>query len=155
MVKMTLRIGKKSTASGFTLLETIIVLGIMTMFFVISIPFFSRFTENTKLETSTRSVVSALRTARGYAITNNVDYYLVFDLAVTPNMYFISADTTTAVEKKERLPIGISLSTTGNPVRFKATGEAVNDISITLTQQDSANTKIITVERTTGRARIE
>ncbi len=161
---------------GFTLLETIIVLAIMTMFFAISIPFFSRFTESTKLETSARGITSALRTARTYAITNNEDYYVKFDKIVTPSEYYvyhyvppISSGTLTIVDRKYKLPAGISFyapKEIGNEIKFtdssacfKPTGElneTSTDPSVTIAdeQTGTANFKKISVEKTTGRARI-
>ncbi len=150
---------------GFTLLETIIVLAIMTMFFAVSIPLFTKFTENAKLETATRSVVSALRTARVYAIANNIEYYVVFDKQTDPNrhMYFVSQDSINPVEKKDKLPVGVSFGAlpgggaTYN-AGFKATGEfntTLPDITITLTHTGGSDTKTITIERTTGRAKIQ
>lgn len=148
---------------GFTLLETIIVLAIMTMFFVISIPLFSKFAEKTKLETSARSVTSALRTARVYAITNNTNYYVIFDAATDPDSYFVSEDGTNSKDKREKLPIGISFGAIGftyggGPTAcFKSTGElneSANDTTLTISDTEG-NIKTITVERTTGRVQID
>jgi prepilin-type N-terminal cleavage/methylation domain-containing protein len=147
---------------AFTLLETIIVLVIMTVFFAISIPLFSRplfsrLTESTKLRTSARSVASVLRAARGYAISNNADYFVVFDDAPTPNEYFISADGANPVEKRYKLPIGITLAFDGgSQAQFTPTGELedTDDRNIVLNDNDG-NTITITLERTTGRVRLE
>lgn len=149
---------------GFTLLETIIVLAVMTMFFAISIPLFTRFTENTKLETAARSVTSALRTARTYAITNNVPYYVFFvTINSEPSYYVSSSDEAVpatpvgVVDKIYKLPVGISFGATvfgaTTRVAFKSTGE-VNDAG-TVSIADDTNTKTISVEKTTGRARID
>lgn len=167
---------------GFTLLETIIVLAIMTMFFAVSIPFFSRFMENTKLETSARSVTSALRIARMYAITKNANYYVKFDKTAAPNEYYvyyyelpIPPGTLTIVDKRYKLPTGISFfapapslisdeieftADGGDSAWFKPTGELVEvpfntSVVIADEQTDTANFKTITVERTTGRVRID
>jgi type II secretory pathway pseudopilin PulG len=164
-MQMTSRIGKRYLYSAFTLLETIIVLAIMTMFFAISIPLFSRFTEKTKLDTAARSIVSALRTARTYAITNNAVYFTVFDTNVTPNEYFVSSDSATPVEKSYRLPVGISFvgaigftkGANGQSAAFNATGELdenLNDTTLTLSDAEG-NLRTITVERTTGRTIIQ
>lgn len=126
----------------------------MTMFFAVSIPFLSRFTERTKLETAARSVTSALRTARTYAIANNDDRYVVFDTGADPNTYFVSEDGINPKEKKDKLPAGISFSATPASVCFKSTGEAGAPASLIL-MDSSNNTKTIDVERTTGRARID
>jgi general secretion pathway protein H len=145
---------------AFTLLETIIVLVIMTVFFAISIPLFSRLTESTKLRTSARSVVSVLRTARGYAISNNADYDVVFDDAPTPNEYFISADGANPIEKIYELPLGITFFTIdfdgGSTAQFGQTGglDGIADGTVVLNDNDG-NSITITVERITGRTRLE
>ncbi|MBU4376861.1 MAG: GspH/FimT family pseudopilin [Candidatus Omnitrophica bacterium] len=147
---------------GFTLLETIIVLAIMTMFFAVSVPLFSKFTERTKLDTTARSIVSALRLARTYAITNNENYYVKFDKIVTPNEYYVyyykqPGNVMTIVDKEYKLPVGISFGAltdfTGSQVVFKPTGEV--EVEGTIPVTDGTDTKLINVEKTTGRARIE
>ena len=156
---MILQIGNKAKKFGFTLLETIIVLAIMTMFFAISIPLFSRLTESTKLRTSARSVVSALRVARRYAISNNGTYDVVFDPEQDPREYYIQHGSD-IVEKKYKLPTGIDFADIGftkiaNTARFTPTGmldENNNETSIDVTDDNCSIT--ITVERTTGRVRI-
>ena len=182
---MILKIGSRSKKTGFTLLETIIVLAVMTMFFAISIPLFSRFMETAKLDTTARSVSSALRTARGYAIANYANYYVFFDPTTTPNTYFISSqedgDPSTVEDKIYKLPTGIwfyrigggtAIGFTGGVTHpdyptvsaacFKSTGEldeTVTSVSLYLADGNAANPpqfeKIITVERTTGRVKIE
>lgn len=162
---MTSIIGKKSMNRAFTLLETLVVLAIMAMFFAISAPFFAKFTENTKLETSARSVTSALRTARSYAITYRVPYYVFFvTIDDRPSYYISTADEAaptapaSVVEKIYNFPVGVSASTdfTSNRVVFQATGEASEAGTITLTDTASGtNTRTIEVEQTTGRAKID
>ncbi len=149
---------------AFTLLETMIVLAIMAVFFAVSVPFFSGFTERTKLETSARSIVSVLRTARAYAIANNADYYAVCDTSTVPESYYVSADSVNAVDKKNKLPAGISFDivgftkgTAGTSAAFKATGELdeIAKETFVIIKDKEGNTKTIKVERTTGRARID
>ncbi len=167
---------------AFTLLETIIVIAVMTLFFAISIPLFSKFTEKAKLDTTARSITSVLRTARSYAISNNTEYYVFFDATTTPDTYFIShqEDGSVVEEKIYKLPTGVWFydpdadevgigftEGTLHPdypnvkaARFKSTGEldetAPNtSVHVADGQTASANKKEITVERTTGRVRIE
>ncbi len=158
--------------SGFTLLEVIAVIVIMGIFFAVSIPLFSRFLENARLDTCTRSVASVLRLARSYAITGDVDCYVVFDTGVSPNEYYDSYNAADPVEKKYKLPAGIWFYRPGDPnpteeavtfnndiACFKPTGEldeADNrSVYIADGQSDDARSKIITVERTTGNLEIE
>lgn len=168
---------------AFTLLETIIVLAIMTMFFAISIPLFSKFTERAKLDTTARSVASALRTARSYAISKPGNYYVFFDASATPpHTYYISNTEagTNIIEKEYKLPVGIYFDydaswgipngpigftkgthATKSAACFKSTGELDEISSDTAVyvaddiNNANANWKRITVERTTGRTKID
>ena len=165
---------------GFTLIELVIVLAIMAMFFGISVPLFSRFGEKTQLEATARSIASTLTTARGYSIKENVDYYVFFDSTTSPHTYFISKadDGSSSIEKTSKLPPGISFyyhvdwedpdpagpigftkGTTANAALFKPTGEldeTTNDTAVYIADDtaSSANWKKIAVERTTGRVRV-
>ena len=146
----------------------------MTIFFAVSIPLFSKFMERAKMDTAARSVASALRTARSYAITRNADYYVVFDTSTTPDEYFVSADSTNPIDKKYKLPAGIwfcrpgavadpigeAIEFTGDIACFKPTGELNETAAETLVyladgdDASAENTKTMTVERTTGRVKI-
>lgn len=103
--------------------------------------------------------MSAFRTARTLAITNNAPYYVFFDTA----SYYVSdadvADPTKAVDKVYKLPTGISFETIGfnnNKAWFKATGELGEaQVSNTVIKDNSGRKKTINVETTTGRARID
>lgn len=152
--------------TGFTLLETIIVLTIITIVFAVSIPLFSRLAESAKLNTAARSVVSVLRTARGYAISQNTNYYVFFDSV----SYYISDtdDGINIIEKVYELPTGITFQipidftggaggADGDGACFRPTGEldeVAQDTSIVL-QDAGGELRTITVERTTGRVRID
>lgn len=148
--------------TAFTLLETIIVLAIITMFFAISIPLFSRLTESAKLDTSARSIASVLRTARGYAISSNQDCDVRFN---DPNLGdyqvfgYISPGVTGIIDKIYKLPTGIKFDNiigfTGSIARFSSTGMLDEDDDASIDVTDGDNFITITVERTTGRARIE
>lgn len=150
----------KLKTHGFTLLEVIIVLAIITMFFAISVPLFSKFTETAKLDTTARSVTSALRTARSYAISNSSPYNVVFDITKSPNEYYIS-DGTNVVDKAYKLPIGTKFRIIAGVTSFTftPTGALEDDThsepSIEVASNDDAEWRTITVERTTGRVKIE
>ena len=145
------------------------------MFFAVSIPLFSRFAQTTKLDTSARSIASALRTARSYAISYNRDYYVVFDTTVTPNEYFPSSNAVDPIEKRYRLspgvwfcnpsaptgdPIADAIEFTGDIACFRPAGELDGTASRSVfiadgNDADAEHAREISVERTTGRVRIE
>lgn len=155
---------------AFTLLETIIVLSIITMFFAISIPLFSRLAASAKVDTSARNIASALRTARAHAISTNQDCEVRFDYPNTGD-YHIFGSTPTGtgiIEKVYHLATGIAFANIGftletagyRRARFTSTGMLDEDIDedidgdIDVQTADGSESITINVERTTGRVRI-
>jgi len=96
---------------GFTLIEMAIVLVIMLAFLAMSIPFFSGFSTNTGLKTAEREIITMLRTARSYAVSQNTNFNAVFDGTVSPNTYRIANSSGTSVDKVYSLPNGVSYNT--------------------------------------------
>jgi type II secretory pathway pseudopilin PulG len=161
---------------AFTVLEAVIILAIIAMFFTVSIPFFSRLTKSAKLDTSARSVASTLRLAREYAISTGNTYYVVFDISTTPDEYYIY-DGTNIIEKKYKLPTGCwfynmnattdpfaeAIEFTGDRACFKPTGEldesAAGKYHVYIADGNSDTTakyqKEINVEKTTGRVKVD
>ena len=106
----------------------------------------------------------------GYALANNTEYYVVFDIGVEPHEYYISEDGSNPLEKRLKLPVDIWFYRIGaaDPVEFasdtacfKSTGaldETNNETSVYLADGDDDATaqysKTITVERTTGRVEV-
>lgn len=158
---------------AFTIVELIIVLGIIMALFAISAPFFPGLIEGTRLTTAAKNVTSILRTARGYAVDGSQSYYVVFDTMATPNEYYIY-DGAEVLEKKYKLPPGVwfykpnytidpiqeAIEFTNDTAWFKSTGEledVVSNAAVYVSYGKSANAKYIKidVERTSGRAKIE
>ncbi len=73
--------GQRSLRSkaGFTLLELIIVMAIMSILMAISIPSFMGWRQNLKYRETAREVASILREAKSRAITNNLEQQVQFD----------------------------------------------------------------------------
>ena len=64
---------------GFTLVEAILVVGIMAILMAISIPSFVGWRENLMYRETAREVASMLREAKSRAITNNLEQQVQFD----------------------------------------------------------------------------
>jgi len=165
-----------STKKGFTLVEMITVLAIMTIIMAFAVPMFSRFTAGTRLSVASRDISTALRTARSYAITQREDYSVGFDSI--QNEFWVSRGTnifnttsnepTNVMDKVFHFPqtIGIVDSettfsgpapdTTSNKVyraKFSSTGTGTSG-SIYL-MDTKGRTNSIVVTSTTGRVKIE
>ena len=152
---------------GFTLIEVLITLLIMSFFLLVSVPMFSKIAESTKLKTSARSVTSVLRTARGYAISEYTPHYVFFDITTTHKYYISNEDDgDPVIDKIYALPVGVEFSNITDftevtedvlySVGFKTTGELRETADPSIDVKDTSENLInIDIERTTGRTRIE
>jgi len=164
-----------------TLLETLISLCVIIILLGAGVFSFSTFLGRTGLHAAARSVVSVLRSARDYAISNSKNYYVFFVTATTPetpDTYCIQTsdgigydpatspyNSSKAIDKVYKLPTGInfvnidfSKGSTTDAACFKPTGELDETTSgeTSVVVRDSKNnSKTITVEKTTGRAKID
>jgi general secretion pathway protein H len=79
--------------AGFTLIELIVVLVIVTLLFMIAVPQMGNVLPQMKLKSGAREVMGALRESRSRAIMSNSD--VVFSLDVDRHRYLISGDKKT------------------------------------------------------------
>ena len=141
------------------MLEVLIVIVIMIGFMAVSVPMFNKFTESAKLDTAARSISSTLIAARGFAITNNRPFYVMFvdSTGGSYGQYFISENQIDPMEKKESLPAGIEFSVTpfvDGEISFTALGQAGEGGSVVVKDM-GAGTKTVTVIQTTGAVKID
>ena len=71
--------GRCRTAGGFTLMELLVVLGVLGLVLALAVPSFSRALPALELRTDARNVASALREARALAIGRNQETTLTID----------------------------------------------------------------------------
>lgn len=137
---------------GFTLIEMSIVLVIMLAFLALSVPFFTGFSGSTGLKTAEREIMTVLRTARSYAVSQNANFSAVFDGTVTPNTYRITNAGGTTIDKIISLPNGVTFTAPGpTTVTFTPNGGLTGPAAVnTITVQNPKGNKTITVNRTTG-----
>lgn len=69
----------KDRDNGFTLIEVSIVIFIMLLMTAITVPWMKTFAESTKLKSATRSIRSLIEFARSSAITQRMEYVVLFD----------------------------------------------------------------------------
>jgi general secretion pathway protein H len=67
-------------AAGFTLLELLIVLGILGLTVALAVPVFSRAMPGIELRTSARAVAAELRASRSHALTINDEVAVAVDV---------------------------------------------------------------------------
>lgn len=136
---------------GFTLIEMAIVLVIILAFLAMSVPFFANFSGSTGMNTAQREVMTLLRTARSYAISQNANFNAVFNTAVNPNTYRITNNAGTTLDKTYVLPSGVSFTAT-TTITFTPNGgltdpAAPNAVTI---RNNKNPDRMITVNRITG-----
>jgi Tfp pilus assembly protein FimT len=113
-----------------------------------SIPFFSGFSTNTGLKTAEREIITMLRTARSYAVSQNTNFNAVFDGTVSPNTYRIANSSGTSVDKVYSLPNGVSYNTSVlTTVTFTPNGgltgpSASNAVTVRITKAASDNVTV-------------
>jgi len=83
---------KKQGNAGFTLVELMVVIGIIGLIAVMSIPNFNRYLNNWRLNGEAQQFASALRKARSIAVMKNIDVVFTFDRANDTYWYFEDAD---------------------------------------------------------------
>lgn len=143
-----------------TLVELLVVLGIIGMILAISVPGLSGYAKNLRLKTSTRQIVGLISLARSLAISTREDHAVVVDpeqqrVSVVNQ---VSGDT---LEQMVRLPSSVTVEMVvgGEPAPeaalvFRPTG-SLNGRTVTLTLADRDKRHTITVSGITGSVSVQ
>ena len=105
--------------SGFTLIEMLLVLGLLGLMATLTLPLTRRQAPQTSLKATTLQLASLMRTARGAAIHDNAEKRLVLD---GPGRRFWIEGVTGA----HAIPSGVNVgfAAPGSPIRFFADGSS-------------------------------
>lgn len=135
----------KKQPNGFTLLEMLVAISIITVIVVIGLPFYRNLMQNLNLSSATRTMASDLRYAQQLSVTSQVNHQVIFDLI--SESYQIKNSQTQTIIKIAPLPDDISLDSVNdlpdNTITFNATGAATSTGTIILS---NLNYKTSTIE---------
>lgn len=145
---------------GITLIELIVVFVIIAIGAVLIVPNIGGWLPNYRLRSSTRDIVSTMRTAQMKAVSNNLQYRVNLNSAdVGANSYILQYNTGgNWVDEGviQRLPTGITISNNTLPnqrAEFNANSTSSAG-TVTLTSMVKGTSRVITVTPTTGRVNV-
>lgn len=148
---------------GFTILEALVVITILGILMVSGYPIFSKTLRDIRIKSASRSVVSALKVTRSFAISKGEDCDVMIDFVNDTVWYYeIFESRDLSVKVPHKIASGIDLRDENNSngsdlsIVFNAVG-TVNDIPGTITIKVVDNTKVINVKLLTvnGRVKVE
>ena len=148
------------TGRGMTLVELLVVLGIIGMILAISVPGLAGYAKNLRLKTATRQIVGLISLARSLAISSREDHAVIVDPAQqrVTIVNQVSGDT---LEQMVRLPssVTVEMEVGGEPAAeaalvFRPTG-SLNGRTVSLTLADRDKRHTITVTGITGSVSVQ
>ena len=129
---------------GFTLIEMLVVIGIIAIVGAISFPVYQNMRPNITLNTATRDLATDMRYGQQLAVTEQLVYNVIFNTGASS--YEIRKDSDNDLILSKILPSGITFYSitelTGNTAKFTATGAAVEPTAIILASNGSKQSTI-------------
>jgi len=143
---------KKRSERGFTVMELMVVVGLMAIISAIAMPSFISWLPSYRLSAGARQVAGDLQLARMKAISQNTTYRLNF---ISGTQYRLEKDAGFTLESGPfTLPTGITASPTGATSEFQSRGTASATDDITLTNDGGTTVRHVCI-KTVGRVHIE
>jgi prepilin-type N-terminal cleavage/methylation domain-containing protein len=135
---------------GVTLIELLVVFVVIAIGATLMVPGLNRWLPKYRLRSATRDIASTMRTAQLRAITNNLNYQVVFTPA---GGAYILQRNSGGIEETGQVPTGITFVTTfpGDTVVFNPNSTATPG-SVTVSNAESQRT--ITVLSSNGRVSV-
>jgi len=142
---------KKRSERGFTVMELMVVVGLMAIISAIAMPSFVSWLPSYRLSAGARQVAADLQLARMKAISQNTTYRL--NILGGGTQYQLEKDAGFTLESGPfTLPEGITASPTGPTAEFLSRGTA--SATDTITISNGSATRVVCV-KTVGRVHIE
>ncbi len=144
---------KKRSERGFTVMELMVVVGLMAIISAIAMPSFVSWLPSYRLSAGARQVAADLQLARMKAISQNTTYRL--NILTGGTQYQLEKDAGFTLESGPfTLPPGITASPTGATSEFQSRGTASATDDITLTNDGGTTVRHVCI-KTVGRVHIE
>lgn len=110
---------KKSSLSGFTLLEVMVVIAIVGILLALAAPSFNTAIKNNQLKTTAMSFQALLKYSRAEAMRTGES------IALSPGSGYIKAETTAATPveiRRSTVPLGVKIDTAVTSLQFDSRG---------------------------------
>jgi prepilin-type N-terminal cleavage/methylation domain-containing protein len=116
--------GSTSTHKGFTLVESVIVVFILTIVAAVAIPSFQRFAANGNLKAAAREIISDFSSLKRRAMSENAKFSIKFDVA--RNNYMIQGAGMNQIKTPEYFANNIMITSAdfggGSSITFQPRG---------------------------------
>ena len=132
---------------GFTIVELIVVIGIIAVLTAIAVPSFFTMTSRTAVRRATQDVMVELKAARQLAISRNMQYRIVFTLGDTDTVARQSRVNTLVAWGDD---ITKAVLVMDSRVNIENTGSPGNSFNVTFNPNGSAVSQNICVENVSG-----
>ncbi|MBI4846917.1 MAG: prepilin-type N-terminal cleavage/methylation domain-containing protein [Candidatus Omnitrophica bacterium] len=141
---------------AFSLIELIVVLGIIAVIIAFSTAYFFNFKSSAALTIAAQEIVATFNQARSLAITNLKNYKVFFDVA--NSTYVVREDlTNNAIDIVHRLKDGIVIDHTtfsSDEVIFQPTGNLSGGKGSVFIRDSAGKFNTLVIENTTGRIKV-
>ena len=155
----------KGEANGFTLLELVLVLLLMSLIAGLTLPFVASTLDRIKLQSEVRQIASALQFARSEAISKKTLY--TFNIDIDKNQYWLG------IPKQEKITQPKPIDETVRILDYQRTDETLTEGTfmilfyprgnssggtlrfISINDKDEENIYVVNIDPITGKPKIE